>query len=51
MGGGGGVNIIYNRQHVYREPLLERGAFFRLQVYDLRVVKSVILILRRAEKG
>lgn len=46
-----GQGTPYNRQHVYGVALLERGAFFRFQVYDLRVAKSVILIFRRAEKG
>lgn len=54
MGAGGGgcwVRALPIIGNMNREALLERVAFFRLQVYDLRVVKSVILIFRRAEKG
>ena len=46
---------------LYREAPLERGTFFRLQVYERvgillvklykRIGKSVILVCKRAQKG
>ena len=46
VGGGGGTP--YNG--LYREAPLERGTFFRLQVYE-RVGKSFIFVYKKAHDG
>ena len=47
-GGGGGGGTPYNG--LYREAPLERGTFFRLQVYE-RVGKSFICVYKKAHHG